>query len=154
MKTILFFSVIFCVCASPALGELTPSDLDKIRLIVKEEVKTEITALRKEIKADIAALREELKADITALREEMAQEHTKLEKQLKTYTDIKIDGLDQRILLLVGFVSGLMLLVVITVGVPQVIMAWRDRKEQTLEKKIEAMAEEIERLKQQHTVNP
>ncbi|MDE0686563.1 MAG: hypothetical protein OXI61_00170 [Candidatus Poribacteria bacterium] len=49
MKTILAFLIVFSVIALPALGELTDTDLDKIRLIVndaerriKEEVKAEI----------------------------------------------------------------------------------------------------------------
>ena len=40
MKTILVLSILFWAIALPALGELTDADLDKIRLIVKEEVKT------------------------------------------------------------------------------------------------------------------
>ena len=39
MKTILVLSILFWAIALPALGELTDADLDKIRLIVKEEVK-------------------------------------------------------------------------------------------------------------------
>ena len=167
MKTILFLSTIFCVFASPALGELTPSDLEKIRLIVKEEVKTEINAIKAE-----------LQADIKVLKEDTQKQMSKLEADLKTYIDTKIEGvetkignvetkvesldkrmllkfesLDERILLIVTFVSGLMILIVVTVGIPQVIMAWRDRKDQTLEKKVETMAEELEKLKQQHTVS-
>ena len=38
MKTILVLSILFWAIALPALGELTDADLDKIRLIVKEEV--------------------------------------------------------------------------------------------------------------------
>ena len=39
MKTILVLSILFSAIALPALGELTDADLDKIRLIVREEVK-------------------------------------------------------------------------------------------------------------------
>ena len=53
MKTILVLSILFCVIALPALGELTDADLDKIRLIVKEEVKTEIASSETRIKAYI-----------------------------------------------------------------------------------------------------
>ena len=41
MKPILLFSLLLCVIAMPASGELTDADLDKIRLIVKEEIKVE-----------------------------------------------------------------------------------------------------------------
>ena len=43
MKTIIFLSILFCAITLPALGELTDADLDKIRLIVKEEITAEIT---------------------------------------------------------------------------------------------------------------
>ena len=45
MKMILALSILLCAAAMPASGALTESDLDKIRLIVKEEVKKEITPL-------------------------------------------------------------------------------------------------------------
>ena len=60
MKTILVLSILFWAIALPALGELTDADLDKIRLIVKEEVKTEITGVKTEIagvKTEIAGVR-------------------------------------------------------------------------------------------------
>ena len=52
MKTILVFFILFCISVLPALAELTDADLDKIRLIVNEEVKTQITAVRQELEAD------------------------------------------------------------------------------------------------------
>ena len=74
MKTIIFFSILFCAIALPALGALTDADLDKIRLIVndsekriKEEVKAEITALRQELKTEIADVKHELKAEIAGV---------------------------------------------------------------------------------------
>ena len=42
MKTVLL--ILFSAITLPALGELTDADLNKIRLIVREEVKAEITA--------------------------------------------------------------------------------------------------------------
>ena len=44
MKNILLFSILLCAIALPALGELTAADLDKIRLIVKDEIKKEVTS--------------------------------------------------------------------------------------------------------------
>ena len=45
MKTLTFFSILFCTIALPALADLTPQDLDKIRLIVNEEVTADYTLL-------------------------------------------------------------------------------------------------------------
>ena len=50
MKTILVLSILFSAIAFPALGDLTDADLNKIRLIVKEEINTEIESFEKDIK--------------------------------------------------------------------------------------------------------
>ena len=60
----LLFSILFCVIAMPAIGELTDTDLDKIRLIVQEETKP--------IKADIGTLKTDgaiVKTEVTHLKE-------------------------------------------------------------------------------------
>lgn len=135
MKQTLFFFIAFFVIVSPGFGELTPQDLDKIRLIVKEEVAASETRLRAEIAAS--------------------------EKRMKEYVDIKFEGVndrfkefDKRITLVVGFVSGLIILIVVTIGIPQIIMAWRGGREWEQNKKIEELAQEIEELKRKLVITP
>ena len=50
MKHILLFSILFCAIALPSVGELSDDDLNRIRLIVKEEVNAEIENFEKDIK--------------------------------------------------------------------------------------------------------
>ena len=50
MKTVLLCSILLCVITVPALGELTDADLDKIRLIVKEEINADREDFEKDIK--------------------------------------------------------------------------------------------------------
>ena len=59
----------------------------------------------------------------------------------------KMDSLDKQI-------SWLMVLIVVTGGLPQAIFAWRGRKDRALEKQIETLTQEIETLKQQRIVKP
>ena len=134
MKTIFLFSILLCAIAKPAIGELTDADLDKIRLIVNDSEKR---------------VKEEVKAEITIT-------HTKidgLDPRLRTvetnvaWTRGKLDSLDKHI-------NWLMALIVVAVGVPQVIVAWRSRKDRALEKQIETLTQEIETIKQQRIVNP
>ena len=128
MKTIFFACLVCFVMAAPAFSELTPQDLDKIRLIIKEE----ISESEARMKAEIA----------------------QSEARMKEYIDIKIEGVDKRLNLVVGFVSGLIILIVATVGIPQIIMAWRGRKDSALERKVEELTREMETLKQQRILNP
>ena len=123
MKTIIFFSILFCTLALPVFGELTPEDLDKIRLIVKEEIKP-------------------LKADIVALKIDVAR------------LDGRLTGVEKQIATITNLICWLIALIVIAIGIPQIIMAFRSRKDRDQERKIEELIREIETLKQQRIVNP
>ena len=139
MKTILVLSILFWAIALPALGELTDADLNKIRLIVKEEVKTEITA----VKQEIIAVRQELKAEIASS-----------EKRVKEYINIRIDSVEKRLSTYNWVIYVLMPLIVATVGIPTAMIAWRSGKDRSLERQVETLTQEIETLKQQRIVNP
>ena len=123
MKTIIFFSILFCTLALPVFGELTPQDLDKIRLIVKEEIKP-------------------LKADIVALKVDVAR------------LDGRLTSVEKQIAIITNLIYSLMALIVIAIGIPQIIMAFRSRKDRDQERKIEELIREIETLKQQRIVSP
>ena len=139
MKTILVLSILFWAIALPALGELTDADLDKIRLIVKEEVKTEITG----VKTEITAVKQELKAEIASS-----------EKRVKEYINIRIDSVEKRLSTYNWVIYVLMPLIVATVGIPTAMIAWRSGKDRSLERQVETLTQEIETLKQQRIVNP
>jgi septal ring factor EnvC (AmiA/AmiB activator) len=127
MKTIIFFPILFCAIALPSFAELTPQDLDKIRLIVKEEIEKEI---------------EPLKAEIASVKDEIASV-----KQDVASLSGRVAGIEKQI-------TWLMALIVVAVGIPQIIVVWRSRKDREQERKIEELAREIEMLKQQRIVSP
>lgn len=91
MKFVLFISIISFAIAMPVRAELTPEDLDRIRLIIKEEIKEEIAPL----KADIEAL----KIDVARLEE-------------------RVSGIEKQIALLTNAVYGLIALIVVAIGIP------------------------------------
>ena len=147
MKTILVLSILFWAIALPALGELTDADLDKIRLIVKEEVKTEITA---GVKTEIAGV----KTEIAGVKQELKAEIASSEKRVKEYINIRVDSVEKRLSTYNWVIYVLMPLIVATIGIPTAIMAWRSGKDRSLERQVETLAQEIETLKQQRIVNP
>ena len=150
MRPLLFFMIFFSTIAVSAFGELTSQDLDKIRLIfheahapIKAEIaalKTEIVSLKKDVaalKTDVAALKTDvaaLKTDVASLKEDMA-------------------GLNGRIESIDKVINWLMALILVAVGVPQIVVAWRSRKDREQDRKFEQLTQEIETLKQQIT-NP
>ena len=154
MKILIFISILFCIIVMPAYAELTDADLNKIRLIVNEEVKTEIAAVKQELKAEIAAVKQELKVEIAAVNQELKAEITKSEKNTKEYIDLQTYSLDKRLSTYNWVIYVLTPLVVAAVGIPSAIMAWRSGKDRALERQVEMLTQEIETLKQQKIISP
>ena len=132
MKTFIFFSILFSVMALPALAELTDADLDKIRLIVNESVNASEKRIKQDIKAEIEST----------------------EKNIKQYIDLKIESVEKQLSTYNWVIYIFMPLIVPAIGVPTAIMAWRSVKDRSLERQVEALAQEIETLKQRHIVSP
>ena len=127
MKNVLLLSIIFCTIALPTLGDLTPENLNQIRLIVKEEIEEEIKPIRTDI--------ESVKTEIGSIKENVAS------------LNGRVGGLEKQMIFL-------MAIIVVAVGIPQIIIAWRTKKERAQEKQIETLIREMETLKQQRIVNP
>jgi hypothetical protein len=127
MKTTLFLSMLFCAIALPVLGELTDTDLNKIRLIINEEIEEEI----KPIKADIVSL----KTDVAWIRG-------------------KLENVDKQITHVTYVTYGVIGLIILLVGIPQITLTLRSRRDRSLERQVEMLTREIETLKQQRIVNP
>ncbi len=103
MKTLLVLLILLCAITMPALAELTDADLNKIRLIVKEEIKEEI----KPITTEIAAI----KADIGTLKEDVAR------------LDGRMTGVEKQVSHATNVTYGLIALIVVAIGIP----AWRSK---------------------------
>ena len=127
MKTILFLSVLFCAIALPVFGQLTDTDLNKIRLIVQEEIKKEI---------------EPIKADIVSLQTDVAWIRGKPESIDKQIPHAKYD------------LYVLVALIAIVVAALLIPFVQEIRKDRLLERQLKTLAQEIETLKQQRIVNP
>ena len=141
MKTFIFLSILFSTIAFPAFGALTDADLGKIRLIVKEEIKTEMTMIRQEFKEEITTLRQEFKEEIA-----------KSEKNIKEYVVLQTGHLDKRLSIYGGLLYIFMPLIIAAIGIPTGIMAWRVIKDRSLEKQVEILTEEIEILKRKQII--
>ena len=127
MKTFISFTTLLCVIALPvnAQLQLTDADLNKIRLIVKDEVETEITASEKRIKEYV---------------------DTKFES-----VDKQFASMDKRITQSNNILYALIALIIFAIGLP----AWQNRKDREDKKKIEALTQRLEAIEQQqNTVNP
>ena len=143
MKRVLFFSIVFWGIVSPALAELTVQDLEKIRSIIKEEIADEIAPIKTEIasiKTEIASM----KTEITSIDDKISSVNKEVGSLKEDVASLsgRVSGIEKQITWLMG-------VIIVVVGIPQVIVVWRSRKDREQEKRIEELAREIETLKQQ-----
>ena len=140
MKTILALSILFSVVTCfPALGALTDADLDKIRLIVKDE---------------IAASEERFDAKIQVSEERFDAKIQASETRMKAHITQQVDSLKTPVAWLMGILVALIALIGIPLVVLTIMMGRRSVKDNSQEKINRELREEIETLKQQRVVNP
>ena len=79
----------------------------------------------------------------------------KSEMRLREYVDLKFaaqderfEGIEKQLQMLMAFVIALIGLIAVTIGVPQIIIAFRERKAADWQKEINALKQEVETLKQ------
>ena len=121
MKTILALSILLCAITSTAMGALDDTDLDKIRLIVKEEIKTELDPINRKI-------------------DRLETRTQQVEKDVASLTG-RIDGIEK-------LITWLIVITVAIFGIPQFVVLWRNRtEERELKKQVETLTQEIENSK-------
>ena len=145
MKTILVLLILFSAIALPCLGELTDADLGQIHLIVQEE--------NKPIKADIGTL----KTDVAVVKTEVAnlkETVNNLKDTVNTNFSTIQKNFDRQNSIIIACIGIPLAILAIGATVWGILANRRSRKDQTLEKQIQVLTQEIETLKQQRIVNP
>lgn len=132
-----FITFILLSILTPANAQLSDTDLDKIRLIVKGEIEKESTIINQKI--------DRLDTKIEQLDNRIQQ----VEKDV-AFTRGKLEGIDKGISLVTNLVYGLIALIVAAIGIPQMIVAQRSKTESNEQDKInQELRAEIETLKKQ-----
>ena len=156
MKTVLLFSILFCGIAMPSFAELTDADLDKIRLIVKEEVKTEVTSSEARMKQYVDLKIESVNGRLAGIEGRFTGIEGRFTGIEGRFIGIegRFTGMEKQLATLTYLVYALIAPIVMAVGIPQVIMTLRDNSNRDRDRKIETLTKEIETLKQQRIANP
>ena len=145
MKTILVLSILFSLIALPVLGQLSDTDLNKIRLIVQEEIKP--------IKADIVTLKTDgavVKLEVENLKETIDKGFENVE----TRFDSIEKNFDRQNNIIIACIGIPLAILAIGATVWGILAQKRSGKDRALEKQIETLTEEIEMLKQQQIIRP
>ena len=128
MKTIFTVLILFSATVLPTFAALSDVDLDKIRLIVTEEVTKELDKELAPIKVSIAQIDTRLQ---------------NVEIAIGALTG-RIDGVEKQVSHATNLTYGLIALIVVAIGLP----AWHGKRDRGQERKIEELTREIETLKQ------
>ena len=129
MKIMMLFVVGILLINSPVFAELSITDIEKIESIVKGS-----EARMKEY-----------------VSQEIAKINTKIDEMDKRLTS-QINAVDTQVGRNFNLVLGLIALIAVAIGLPQIITAWQGRKLREHTEKYEALRQEIEILKQERTV--
>ena len=142
MKT-LFVFITPLLFIQPAFAELTPEDIRIIREEVTKIVKTENDALEKRLREYVDLKFEILDTKFT----------TKL-TELDTKFTTKFEDVEKRQTLILILVTSLIALIVLAIGIPQIIIAFKQRNQDALEAEIKNLREKVELLEQTRLVGP
>ena len=149
MKT-LFALITLLVFVQPAFAALTPDDIQIIREEVTKIVKDQNDALEKRLREYVDLKFEVLDTKFTTKLAELDTKFTTkfetVENQFKTVHD------GQKLLLIL--VTGLIALIVIAIGIPQIIITLKQKDQGALEAEIKTLREKIELLEQTRLVKP
>lgn len=126
MKYVTILTLFFSVISSTAHSELTPTDLESIREIVKEGIAESEKRTKEYIDLKFDSFEKTVNERFKSINEQF-------------------NSIEKRMTHKGNMTYGLMALVAVAIGFP----AWRSQKDRTLEKRIEALTQEIESLKNQ-----
>ena len=128
----LFLLVVFLLVTAPVFAELTPQDIRIIREEVTNIVKTENAELEKRIQGYV-----DLKFEI-----------------LDTKFTEKFEAVDKKQTFILILVTGLIALIVLAIGIPQIIAALRQKDYNALEAQVKSLQEKVEHLEEIQLAKP
>lgn len=123
MKNLIFIGISL-IFATPAFSELSDSDLQRIREIVQITVAAEGKQIRAEMTAAIDASEKRMKEHL----------NTKISE-----VDTRIDGVDKRLNFAFTVLGWLFALVIAALGIPQLIIAFRQHGQERLQTSVEEL---------------
>lgn len=131
MKLMMILIGVLFFLTAPAFSELTQADIDKIRLIVKEEVDQAVTASEVRMKEYVEASEARMTVEISKVNITIAEMDKRLNNIFFTL-----------VIVLVAFI-------VVVIGIPQILIAMQRKEVRTQSEQIEAQQKQIEALQEE-----
>jgi len=148
MKFTLIFTLGLLLCSLPTYGELNLADFEKMRTLLREDIRS---IVKEEIDASEKRVEKWIKEEIVASEKQMKEEITASEKRMKEFVaqeGYAVKGIMTETGKRVDMVFWLVTVLVGVVAVPQIIVAFQQRKQREQDVKIEALQKQIETLQE------
>ena len=128
--------IVLLLFTSSAFAELTPKDIQTITdIIEKSEKRT-----REYIDTKLEAFEHKFTSRMDSLDHKLTGRIEALEG--------KVDATDKNITLIMSLLVGLMALIVLAVGIPQLLLIFRQRSQNAMQKELEATQTELQQLRE------
>lgn len=151
MKIIMLFVVGILLVNSPVFAALSTADIEKIESIVKgseARMKEYVSQEIAKVNTKIDEMDKRLNIKIDEMDKRLTTRIDEMDKRLT----VEIAAVDTQVGRNFNLVLGLIALIAVAIGLPQIITAWQGRKLREHTEKYEALQQEIEILKQERTV--
>ena len=143
MRILLALAVLL-LFVQPAFAELTPEDIK----IISDIVKSENAILEKRLREYVDLKFEILDTKFTAKLSELDTKFTTKLSELDIKFTTKFEDTSKRQTLILILVTSLIALIVVAIGIPQIIIALKQRNQAALEAEIKTLREKVELLEQ------
>ena len=128
MKKVLLLALCFLISTTCAFAELSQSDFEKIQSIVEKAVEKSEKQIKEYVDLKIDAVNAKIDA-------------------IDMKIDTKIDAVEKLVSRNFYLITGMIALIVVAVGIPQIIIAIQS-------KKYDKLVDDVEMLKQQRIASP
>ena len=145
MKTIIALSILFCAIAYPTYSEQPQNTVETDIAVIKTEIKN----LKEAMEKGFANMQTQLDSEIKNLKGSM---DTGFDSVNQKFDDVQ-KNFDRLYTILIYFITVPMATLTIVVAIWGILTTRRTRKEDTLQKQIETLMQEIETLKKQRIVS-
>ena len=152
--------IVLLVFSMPAFGELTQADIDKIRLIIKEEVEIAVTRSEARMKEYVSQEIDKVNTRISEMDKRLTDKIDSLDARLTTEIkalDARIVALDKGLNRVFMLVLALVAFIAVVIGIPQILVVLQrkevraqDEKIEAQQKRIQALEKEMEVYRQEH----
>ena len=155
MRNVIYLGMLLFF-VTPAFSELSDSDIQRIREIVQITVAAEGKQIRAEMTAAIDASEKRMKVYMDAKMSEVNAQFAQINSQFAQINN-RIDGVDKRLNFAFTVLGWLFALVIAALGIPQLIIAFRQRGQDRLQASVEELyavhSEVLSELKQLRAEN-